>query len=81
MDQLLEGALPLVVLVPLAQMSLADVIFLLLIFVATAHAGAKFLNQVLKAEPFVGYTRRLNSKTRFREWRGCQTIGYSYNFV
>ncbi|WP_319574992.1 CDP-archaeol synthase [uncultured Desulfobacter sp.] len=79
MDQLLEGALPLVVLVLLAQVSLAGGIFLLLIFIATAHAGANFLNQVLRAEPFAGYTRRLRSRTRFREWRGCQTIGYPFH--
>jgi hypothetical protein len=79
MDQFLEGALPLVLLVLLARISLVSGIFLLLIFVVTAHAGAKFLNQVLRAEPFAGYTRRLRSRTRFREWRGCQTIGYPFH--
>jgi hypothetical protein len=79
MDQFLEGALPLAVLVILAQISLIGGIFLLLIFVVTAHAGARFLNQVLRAEPFAGYTRRLRSRTRFREWRGCQTIGYPFH--
>lgn len=79
MDQFLEGGLPLVVLAPIAQVSLVGGIFILLIFVATAHAGAKFLNQVLKSEPFAGYTRRLRYRTRFREWRGCQTIGYPFH--
>jgi len=79
MDQLLEGALPLGALAFLAQISLVGGILLLLIFVVTAHAGAKFLNQVLRAEPFAGYTRRLRSRTRFREWRGCQTIGYPFH--
>nr|WP_319492144.1 CDP-archaeol synthase [uncultured Desulfobacter sp.] len=79
MDQLLEGALPLGVLVICAQLPLAGGIFLLLIFVVSAHVGAKFLTQVLRAEPFAGYTRRLRSRTRFREWRGCQTIEYPFH--
>ena len=79
MDQLLEGALPLVVLVIFARISMVGGILLLLIFVVTAHGGANFLNQVLRAEPFAGYTRRLRSRTRFREWRGCQTIGYPFH--
>ena len=79
MDQFLEGALPLGFLIAIAQVSLAGGIVILLIFVVTAHAGAKFLHQVLRAEPFAGYTRRLRSRTRFREWRGCQTIEYPFH--
>jgi hypothetical protein len=79
MDQFLEGVLPLGVLVVWAQLSLVGGIFLLLIFIITAHVGAKFLTQVLRSEPFAGYTRRLRSRTRFREWRGCQTIGYPFH--
>lgn len=79
MDQLLEGAFPFVIIAPAYSLSFAALFFLILVFVITAWLGAQFLTRVLRMEPFAGYSRKLRSKIRFREWKACDTIGYPFH--
>lgn len=79
LDQFFEGFFPLIVIAPVYALSFAESVFLLLVFVITAYLGAQFLNRVLRTEPFAGYSRKLRSKIRFREWRACETIEYPFH--
>ncbi len=79
MDQFFEGAFPFVVIAPAYSVSVAGSFFLILVFVVTAGFGARFLTRVLLTKPFAGYSRKLRSKIRFREWRACETIDYPFH--
>jgi predicted MPP superfamily phosphohydrolase len=79
MDQLFEGALPFVIIAPAYSLSFAKLFFLILVFVIVAYLGAQFLTRVLLTEPFAGYSRKLRSKIRFREWKACDTIEYPFH--
>lgn len=78
-DQMFEGALPFAVLAPSYGLSFAMGFALTLSFIITAYFGSQFLNRVLLATPFSGYSRKLRSKIRFREWRSCDTIEYPFH--
>ncbi len=79
MDQLFEGAFPLIVIVPAYSLSFAQSFWLIVVFIITAYVGAQFLTRVLRTEPFAGYSRKLKTKVRFREWRACDTIEYPFH--
>ncbi len=79
MDQVFEGGFPLFVLVPTLSLSFAQSFSVILLFILTAWPAAQFPTRILKTIPFIGYTRRLRSKIRFREWRGCDTIEYPFH--
>jgi len=79
MDQLLEGAFPLVIIGPAYSLSFTVLSLLILVFGITAYLGAQFLTRVLLTEPFTGYSREVRSKIRFREWKACDTIEYPYH--
>jgi hypothetical protein len=78
-DQLFEGAFPFAVLAPACALSLTTSVFIIFVFVVTAYLGSLFLNGVLRTEPCAGYSRKLRTKIRFREWRACETIEYPYH--
>ncbi|WDP92049.1 MAG: CDP-archaeol synthase [Desulfobacter sp.] len=79
MDQVFEGAFPFIILVPAFSLSLVHTVILVVAFTITAYGGARFLQGVLLTEPFTGYTRKIRSKIRFREWRACDTIEYPFH--
>lgn len=79
MDQLFEGAFPFVIITPAYSLTFVMSFFIISVFVITAYLGAQFLTRVLLTEPFAGYSRKLRSKTRFREWKACDTIEYPYH--
>ncbi len=79
LDQIFEGGFPLIILIPAFSLSIAQSFYLILIFIITAWIAAQFSTRILKTEPFTGYSRRLRSKIRFREWRACDTIDYPFH--
>ncbi len=79
MDQIFEGAFPLIVIIPAYSLTIVQSLALILFFIVTAWIAAQFLTRVLRTPPFTGYSRRLRSKIRFREWRACDTIDYPFH--
>jgi predicted MPP superfamily phosphohydrolase len=71
LDQALEGALPLLVLVPALNLGLMEALVGLAIFIPLTHAGSRYLDFILSHPPAAGYPRLIRSTTRLREWRAC----------
>jgi len=74
LDQIIEGGLPFIVLAPELNISPVHTLSLVFLFSLGAYAGSLFLNRVILEEPFSDYSRDMNLKPRFREWRSCQSI-------
>ena len=71
LDQLLEGGLPLLLLVPLLGLSAWQALAVLALFVPLNHLGARFFHYVLYRPPLEDYPRIIRATTRLREWRAC----------
>jgi len=74
LDQIFEGLFPFAVLGPNYSLPGMYIFFELILFSIGALAGSCFLNRTLLTKPFRNYSRPLSSRTRFREWRACQSI-------
>lgn len=81
MDQFFEGALPFIIIAPFYTLDPVEYGLLILVFVISAYIGSLFLTRILRTKPSEKYARRLRSKTRFREWRACDTIEYPFHPV
>ena len=81
LDQLFEGAFPFAVLAPYCALSGRHVFFLILAFGIGAFAGSLFINKVLLTPPFENYPRNIRPRSRFREWRSCQSIRHPLHFI
>jgi len=73
LDQALEGALPLLVLVPAMDLGLIEALVGLAIFIPLTHAGSRFWAFILSPRADVDYPRVIRSTTRLREWRACHS--------
>ncbi|MDM8539341.1 CDP-archaeol synthase, partial [Desulfobacterales bacterium HSG17] len=78
-DQFFEGTFPFIIIAPAYSLSFVQSSLIIVAFIITAYLGALFLTRVLRTEPFAGYTRKLRSKIRFREWRACDSIEYPFH--
>lgn len=74
LDQVPEGLLPFIILAPYYHLGLWNIVTIVLVFSAGALAGSFFLEAILLSRPFDDYHRPLEPRTRFREWRSCQSI-------
>jgi len=81
LDQFFEGALPFAVLGPYCDLSGRQIVFLVALFGIGALAGSLFLNKVLLTPPFENYPRTIRPRSRFREWRSCQSIRHPLHFI
>ncbi len=79
LDQIFEGGFPFLSIAPAYSLPPGHIFYLLIFFILTAWLAVRFLTRVLRAEPFTGYPRPVKSRTRFREWRACDTIEYPYH--
>jgi predicted MPP superfamily phosphohydrolase len=71
LDQALEGALPLILLVPARDTGISAGIAALALFVPVSHVGSLFLRSALSRPPTADYPRIIRAPTRIREWRAC----------
>ncbi|BBO92728.1 CDP-archaeol synthase [Desulfosarcina ovata] len=71
LDQLPEGALPLLVLVPYAHLGAMPSTILLLLFCAGAYAGSFLFSWIFLNRAARRYRRNLRPGLRWREWRAC----------
>jgi predicted MPP superfamily phosphohydrolase len=71
LDQLLEGALPFLVLTPYARLGALPSTGLILLFCAGAYAGSFFFASIFLKRRTQHYPRKLRPRQRFREWRAC----------
>jgi predicted MPP superfamily phosphohydrolase len=71
LDQALEGALPLTVLVPAMGLAAAESALALIVFVPLSHAGSRLAYYLLYRPPPENYPRVIRATTRLREWRAC----------
>lgn len=82
LDQVFEGAFPILLLGYTQGIGLGAQAALLLVFCVGAFAGSWFFKKILRAEPFDAYPRSVNSRVRLREWRSCQiTANPFHHFV
>lgn len=72
LDQVFEGAFPLVVLSSRVGAHPAVLLSLLVIFCVGAYAGSYFFKKILLQQPFEGYPRPVKTRVRFRELTSCQ---------
>ncbi|WP_054690448.1 CDP-archaeol synthase [Desulfosarcina cetonica] len=73
LDQLPEGALPLLVLVPYARLGVASYVGLLLLFGVGAYVGSFLFTWISLNRTGRRYRRNLPLTGRLREWRACDT--------
>ncbi len=71
LDQTLEGALPLLVLVPAVGLDPWQGLVVLVVFIPLSHAGSRYWHFVLYRPPLEHYPRIIRATTRLREWRAC----------
>jgi hypothetical protein len=71
LDQVLEGALPLLFLAPLLALVPWRALVVLALFIPVSHAGSVFWHYVLYRPPVSRYPRIIRATTRLREWRAC----------
>lgn len=71
LDQLPEGALPLLVLVPHAGFGAVGATAVLLLFCAGAYAGSFLFTRIFIDHAARRYRRKLRPSQRWREWRAC----------
>jgi len=74
LDQVFEGALPLLVLGPYFSLGAWLTVLLLFIFGCGAFAGSLALNEVVLRKPIDNYPRPLRPGVRLREIRACQIL-------
>lgn len=72
LDQMFEGAFPLLVLSFHVSTHPAVMLSLLVIFCVGAYAGSHFFKKILLQQPFEGYPRPVKTRVRFRELTSCQ---------
>lgn len=73
LDQLLEGALPFVVLTPYAGLGIVQTAGLILIFCMGAYFGSLVISLFFLKRAIKRYKRKLRPRQRLREWRACDT--------
>lgn len=73
LDQLPEGAFPLLILAPHADLGLVSWFGLLLLFCLGAYAGSFFFKWIFLTHAIKRYKRVLPPRQRLREWRACDT--------
>ncbi len=82
LDQLLEGAFPVLLLGTIIGISPGIQAALLVVFCVGAFAGSWFFKRILRSEPFEAYPRPVSSRVRLREWRSCQiTANPFHHFI
>ncbi len=72
LDQLFEGAFPVIVLFPYVGTHPVVSGVWVLIFCLGAYVGSHFFKKILSQQPFEGYPRPVNTRVRFRELTSCQ---------
>ena len=73
LDQLPEGAFPLLLLAPYADLELARSIVIILLFCFGAYGGSFFFKWIFLTHTISRYRRKLRPRQRLREWRACDT--------
>jgi len=71
LDQIFESLFPLLFLSYLLQLSVQQMISILICFVLIAYTGSRFWNYINYRPPLENYPRIIRSTVRFREWRAC----------
>ncbi len=72
LDQLFEGAFPLIILSSWVGTHPVTLLSLVVIFCVGAYVGSHFFKKILLQQPFEGYPRPVKSRVRFRELTSCQ---------
>ncbi len=72
LDQIFEGAFPLIALFPYVGTHPVVIALLVLLFCAGAYVGSHFFKKILSQQPFEGYPRPVNTRVRLRELTSCQ---------
>ncbi len=73
LDQLPEGAVPLFLLAPVANMGIGQSIAIILLFCFGAYAGSFFFKWIFLTRAIMRYKGKLRPRQRLREWRACDT--------
>lgn len=81
LDQVFEGAFPLLLLGPIFSFGFWTQIAILLAFGLGAFAGSWLLKAILRTEPFTAYPRTVNSRVRLQELRSCQVTTSPYHVL
>jgi len=71
LDQMLEGILPLLVLVPAMGLKRWEVLSAVVLFMPVSHAGSRFVHYVRYRPSKDNGPRIIRTTTRLREWRAC----------
>jgi predicted MPP superfamily phosphohydrolase len=72
LDQIFEGLLPFLILVPYFSLTSSQIVLLAVFFCMGAYAGSLFFKTILSMKPFDDYPRLVRSRVRLREWRHCE---------
>ena len=81
LDQVLEGALPLLLLASVYGLGRWQVVLLLAVFCCGAYAGSWLLHEMLRKRPCGLHRRPLNSRIRLREIRSCQITSRPFHYL
>jgi uncharacterized protein len=73
LDQLPEGAFPLLLLAPSFNLGVGRATGLVLLFCLGAFAGSYFFTWIFLNRAIKRYQRKLSPRLRLREWRACDT--------
>lgn len=79
LDQVFEGAFPLLLLGPLYGLSPWATTAILVVFCLGAYGGSWLLKRILRMQPFNAYPREVRSLVRFRELRSCQILSNPFH--
>jgi len=71
LDQIFESLFPVLFLMHYMNLTLWQIIVILLCFVPVAYLGSYFWNFITYRAPLENYPRKIRSTVRFREWRSC----------
>ncbi len=81
LDQLFEGALPLLPLAAAYALGVWQIVGVLAVFCGGAYVGSRLLDELLRKRPSAAYRRPLNSRTRLREIRSCQITSQPFHYL
>ncbi|MHC1742301.1 MAG: CDP-archaeol synthase [Syntrophobacteraceae bacterium] len=81
LDQVFEGAFPILLLGLTFDLGRWTQAALLLVFGLAALAGSWFFKRILRMEPFESYPRAINTRVRLRELRSCQITSNPFHYV
>lgn len=81
LDQIPEGLLPFILIIPYYSLSAVYVLLFAVVFGLGAYFGSVFLNNVLLRKPFESYPRRIRALTRLRELVSCKITSKTFSNI